>query len=149
MRVLGVETSCDETGIAVYQKGSGIVVERIYSQVDIHARYGGVVPELASRDHVRKLAPLLEEALADASLLASALIVWYENKDRGLLDTYSETCLKRVWRAERFSWWFTTATHRFDDDPFSHKIQMAELDYLTSSTAGLTTIAENYVGVLN
>ncbi|MCZ6894856.1 MAG: tRNA (adenosine(37)-N6)-threonylcarbamoyltransferase complex transferase subunit TsaD [Gammaproteobacteria bacterium] len=68
MRVLGVETSCDETGIAVYQKGSGIVVERIYSQVDIHARYGGVVPELASRDHVRKLAPLLEEALADASL---------------------------------------------------------------------------------
>ncbi len=91
----------------------------------------------------------LNLALADASLLASALSGWYENKDRRLLDTYSETCLKRVWRAERFSWWFTAATHRFDDDPFSHKIQMAELDYLTSSTAGLTTIAENYVGVLN
>lgn len=91
----------------------------------------------------------LNLALADASLLASALIIWYENKDRNLLNTYSETCLKRVWRAERFSWWFTIATHRFDDDPFSHKIQMAELDYLTNSTAGLTTIAENYVGVLD
>ena len=68
MRVLGVETSCDETGIAVYQQGCGILVERVFSQIDIHARYGGVVPELASRDHVRKLVLLLEDALADASL---------------------------------------------------------------------------------
>ena len=68
VRVLGVETSCDETGIAVYQQGCGILAERVFSQIDIHARYGGVVPELASRDHVRKLVPLLEDALADASL---------------------------------------------------------------------------------
>jgi N6-L-threonylcarbamoyladenine synthase len=68
VRVLGIETSCDETGVAVYEAGTGIVCERVFSQVDIHAGYGGVVPELASRDHVRKLAPLLEQALAGAGL---------------------------------------------------------------------------------
>ena len=68
MRILGIETSCDETGIAVYERGNGIVVERLYSQADVHAAYGGVVPELASRDHVQKLAPLLDEAMASASL---------------------------------------------------------------------------------
>ena len=68
MRVLGIETSCDETGVAVFEAGRGILAEGLYSQVEAHARYGGVVPELASRDHVRKLAPLLEQALGEAGL---------------------------------------------------------------------------------
>lgn len=63
MRVLGIETSCDETGVAVYDSEQGLLAHLVYSQVDIHAAYGGVVPELASRDHVRKLLPLIEEVL--------------------------------------------------------------------------------------
>ena len=68
MRVLGIETSCDETGAAVFEAGRGIVAERLSSQVDIHAAFGGVVPELASRDHIAKLAPLLNGMLAEANL---------------------------------------------------------------------------------
>ena len=61
--VLGIETSCDETGIGLVDSQSGVVGEALFSQVHIHQSYGGVVPELASRDHVRKLLPLLEKAL--------------------------------------------------------------------------------------
>ena len=64
MRVLGIETSCDETGVAVYDTASGLLAHRLHSQVDMHARYGGVVPERASRDHVRRLVPLIEEVAA-------------------------------------------------------------------------------------
>lgn len=66
MRVLGIETSCDETGIAVYDSERGLLADALYSQVAIHREYGGVVPELASRDHVRKSLPLLDQVLADA-----------------------------------------------------------------------------------
>ena len=66
MRVLGIETSCDETGIAIYDDQLGIMAHQLYSQVALHADYGGVVPELASRDHIRKTIPLIEAALADA-----------------------------------------------------------------------------------
>ena len=65
---------------------------------------------------------------------------------RRALDTYSETCLARVWRAVRFSWWFTGLTHRFDDDPFAAKLQIAELVDLADSRAAATALAENYVG---
>ena len=68
MRVLGIETSCDETGIAIYDSERGIVAEALHSQVDLHAAYGGVVPELASRDHVRRMVPLLRRTLEDAGL---------------------------------------------------------------------------------
>ena len=68
MRVLGLETSCDETGVAVYDTGNGLLAERLHSQVDLHARYGGVVPEIASRDHLRRLLPLVEEVLAEAGV---------------------------------------------------------------------------------
>ena len=67
MRVLGIETSCDETGVAVYDSEQGLLAHRLYSQVALHADYGGVVPELASRDHVRKLIPLIKEVLAAAN----------------------------------------------------------------------------------
>ncbi|HAT3792042.1 TPA: tRNA (adenosine(37)-N6)-threonylcarbamoyltransferase complex transferase subunit TsaD, partial [Serratia marcescens] len=68
MRVLGIETSCDETGIAVYDDQTGLLANQLYSQVKLHADYGGVVPELASRDHVRKTVPLIQAALKEANL---------------------------------------------------------------------------------
>jgi N6-L-threonylcarbamoyladenine synthase len=71
--VLGVETSCDETGVAVFATGRGLLAHALYSQVRMHADYGGVVPELASRDHVRKLLPLVRRTLADAGLGLSDL----------------------------------------------------------------------------
>ncbi len=67
MRVLGIETSCDETGIAIFDDQLGILSHQLYSQVKLHADYGGVVPELASRDHVRKTIPLIQAALAEAN----------------------------------------------------------------------------------
>ncbi|MCX2979212.1 tRNA (adenosine(37)-N6)-threonylcarbamoyltransferase complex transferase subunit TsaD [Candidatus Marimicrobium litorale] len=66
MLVLGLETSCDETGVALYDTGAGLLAHALFSQVDIHVEYGGVVPELASRDHVRKVLPLVQEVLQDA-----------------------------------------------------------------------------------
>jgi len=71
MRVLGIETSCDETGVAVYDQQAGLLANQLYSQVKLHADYGGVVPELASRDHVRKTVPLIQAALKEANLSAA------------------------------------------------------------------------------
>ena len=70
MNVLGIETSCDETGVAIYASEQGILAHQLYSQVELHADYGGVVPELASRDHVRKLVPLIRAALQESGLAA-------------------------------------------------------------------------------
>lgn len=67
MRVLGIETSCDETGVAIYDTDQGLLAHRLYSQVALHSEYGGVVPELASRDHVRRLLPLIEEVMSAAN----------------------------------------------------------------------------------
>ena len=63
MKVLGIETSCDETGIALYDSELGLLGDALYSQVDLHLEYGGVVPELASRDHVRRVIPLIKDVL--------------------------------------------------------------------------------------
>jgi len=68
MHVLGIETSCDETGVAIYHADKGLLAHRLYSQVKTHAEYGGVVPELASRDHIKKLVPLIRQVIADARL---------------------------------------------------------------------------------
>lgn len=73
MRVLGIETSCDETGVAIYDSELGLLAHDLYSQVDIHAVYGGVVPELASRDHVRKTLPLIEQVMKNANTVASQI----------------------------------------------------------------------------
>ncbi|PRH82350.1 tRNA (adenosine(37)-N6)-threonylcarbamoyltransferase complex transferase subunit TsaD [Arenimonas caeni] len=73
MRVLGIETSCDETGVAVYDTRRGLLAHALFSQVALHAEYGGVVPELASRDHVRKLLPLVRQVLAEAGLAPADL----------------------------------------------------------------------------
>ncbi|MEM8843697.1 MAG: tRNA (adenosine(37)-N6)-threonylcarbamoyltransferase complex transferase subunit TsaD, partial [Pseudomonadota bacterium] len=68
MKVLGIESSCDETGVAIIDEHRRILAEQLYSQIDLHAEYGGVVPELASRDHIRKLLPLTRKCLDDANL---------------------------------------------------------------------------------
>ncbi|MCU7905962.1 MAG: tRNA (adenosine(37)-N6)-threonylcarbamoyltransferase complex transferase subunit TsaD [Candidatus Thiodiazotropha sp. (ex Epidulcina cf. delphinae)] len=73
MRVLGIETSCDETGVAIFDAGEGLLAHALHSQVELHAAYGGVVPELASRDHVRKVLPLIRQLLADAGIQAASL----------------------------------------------------------------------------
>ncbi len=69
MRVLGIETSCDETGVAIYDSERGLLADALYSQIKLHREYGGVVPELASRDHVRKCLPLIDEVFAKAGIL--------------------------------------------------------------------------------
>ena len=71
MRILGIETSCDETGVAIYDARQGLIANQLYSQIALHADYGGVVPELASRDHIRKTAPLIQAALQEAQLTAA------------------------------------------------------------------------------
>ncbi|MEO8160521.1 MAG: tRNA (adenosine(37)-N6)-threonylcarbamoyltransferase complex transferase subunit TsaD [Arenimonas sp.] len=73
MRVLGIETSCDETGVAIYDSALGLRADALFSQIALHAEYGGVVPELASRDHVRKLLPLVRQVLAEAGLSVAEL----------------------------------------------------------------------------
>ena len=76
MRVLGLETSCDDTGAAVYDSAAGLLAHRRYSQIDIHNRYGGVVPELASRDHIRKLLPLIRAVLDDAGVRGADAVAY-------------------------------------------------------------------------
>lgn len=71
MKILGIETSCDETGIAIYDDNQGLIANQLYSQIKLHADYGGVVPELASRDHIRKTVPLIQAALKEANLKPS------------------------------------------------------------------------------
>jgi len=73
MYVLGIETSCDETGVAIYHSEKGLVSDFLYSQVTMHSEYGGVVPELASRDHIRRVIPLIKQCLTHASLTATAI----------------------------------------------------------------------------
>ena len=73
MKVLGIETSCDETGVAVYDSGRGLLADCLFSQVSIHASYGGVIPELASRDHIRKTLPLIKQVIKEAEIEAAEL----------------------------------------------------------------------------
>lgn len=68
MKILGIESSCDETGIAIYDTEQGLIADQLYSQIELHAQYGGVVPELASRDHVRKIVPLIQQTCEQADL---------------------------------------------------------------------------------
>jgi p-hydroxybenzoate 3-monooxygenase len=86
-------------------------------------------------------------AIADVCVLGRALTVALRDGDPGLLQTYSDTCLRRVWRAEHFSWFMTSMLHRTDGDPFSHRLQLSQLRYTTTSRAAATSLAENYVGL--
>ena len=90
----------------------------------------------------------LNLAASDVKYLSSALIKFYLDKSPEGIDTYSARALRRVWKAERFSWWLTSLMHRFpDSEGFGQKMQEAELDYLVNSAAASTTLAENYVGL--
>jgi p-hydroxybenzoate 3-monooxygenase len=90
----------------------------------------------------------LNLAATDVKYLSSAIIEFYQDKTEAGINSYSERCLKRIWKGERFSWWFTQLMHRFPDDgAIVAKFQEAELDYLIHSEAGSRTIAENYVGL--
>ncbi len=89
----------------------------------------------------------LNLAASDVHTLFHILRKRYKEGRLDLIAKYSEICLRRIWKAERFSWWMTSILHKFSDDPFNQRIQEAELAYYTSSDAGRTTIAENYVGL--
>ena len=90
----------------------------------------------------------LNLAASDIHYLSEALIAACDAGDESLLESYSERCLRRVWKAERFSWWMTSLLHHFPDDgPFGRRLQLAELDYIASSEAAATALAENYVGL--
>ena len=90
----------------------------------------------------------LNLAAADVRVLSEALGAWYEGGDESGLDAYSDTCLRRVWRVQHFSWWMTSMLHRFGgDDPFEPRLQRSQLHYVVSSRAAATTLAENYVGL--
>jgi len=90
----------------------------------------------------------LNLAIADVRVLARAFVDFYSAGSRAGLEGYSETCLRRVWKVQRFSWWMTSMLHRFEDEnAFDHRRQLAELDYVTSSHAASQSLAENYVGL--
>ena len=89
----------------------------------------------------------LNLAVNDVRVLSSAFVQYFKSKDEQALKGYSATALKRVWRAEHFSWWMTSMLHRFHDGtPFQHRLQLSELDYVVNSKAKALTLAENYVG---
>jgi p-hydroxybenzoate 3-monooxygenase len=90
----------------------------------------------------------LNLAVADVRILARALAEFYSTGRQDLLNAYSRTCLRRVWKVQRFSWWMTSMLHRFDDEnAFDQRRQLAELDYVISSRAASQSLAENYVGL--
>jgi p-hydroxybenzoate 3-monooxygenase len=90
----------------------------------------------------------LNLAMADVCVLSRALAAWYRSGRRDLLDTYSDQCLRRVWRAQRFSWWMTSMLHRSPEgNAFDYRRQIAELEYVTSSRPAMTSLAENYAGL--
>jgi len=90
----------------------------------------------------------LNLAASDVSYLGSAITEYYQERSSAGIDSYSQRCLRRIWRAERFSWWFTNLMHKFPETgEFGQKMQAAELDYLVNSVAASTTMAENYVGL--
>ncbi len=90
----------------------------------------------------------LNLAIADVRVLARALAEFFSSGDRVMLDGYSQTCLRRVWKVQRFSWWMTSILHRLDgENAFDARRQMAELDYVTGSRAAAQSLAENYVGL--
>jgi p-hydroxybenzoate 3-monooxygenase len=129
----------------IFQKGivamrSFVVEPMQYGRLFLAGDAAHIVPPTGAKG--------LNLAAADVRVLARALAARYREQRGDLLEQYSATALRRVWRAEHFSWWMTSMLHRFHDDtPFHHRLQLAELDYVTRSHAKATTLAENYVGL--
>jgi p-hydroxybenzoate 3-monooxygenase len=90
----------------------------------------------------------LNLAIRDVRLLAEAITAWARSGDESRLASYSANCLRRVWRAEHFSWWMTSMLHRPpDEDPFDWRLRLSQLRYVTTSEAAARSLAENYVGL--
>jgi p-hydroxybenzoate 3-monooxygenase len=129
----------------IFQKGivamrSFVVEPMQYGRLFLAGDAAHIVPPTGAKG--------LNLAVADVRVLARAFKAHYQDGRSDLLAQYSATALRRVWRAEHFSWWMTSMLHRFHDDtPFQHRLQLAELDYVTSSRAKATTLAENYAGL--
>ncbi len=129
----------------ILQKGvigmrSFVVEPMQYGQLFLAGDSAHIVPPTGAKG--------LNLAVADVRVLSAALTAFYRKGRTDLLERYSETCLRRIWKAQRFSWWMTSMLHRFPgSDPFQHQLQLAELDYVTSSPAAATALAENYVGL--
>ncbi len=129
----------------ILQKGvtgmrSFVVEPMRYGQLFLAGDSAHIVPPTGAKG--------LNLAVADVRVLARALKEFYTTGRIDLLDTYSEVCLRRVWKVQRFSWWMTSMLHRFpDENPFDQRRQLAELDYVTSSRAASQSLAENYVGL--
>jgi p-hydroxybenzoate 3-monooxygenase len=129
----------------IFQKGviamrSFVVEPMQYGRLFLAGDAAHIVPPTGAKG--------LNLAVADVRVLSRAFAGHYRDKRDDLLAQYSATALRRVWRAENFSWWMTSTLHRFHDDtPFHHRLQLAELDTVTSSRARATALAENYVGL--
>ncbi len=129
----------------IVQKGiagmrSFVVEPMQYGQLFLAGDAAHIVPPTGAKG--------LNLAVADVRVLARALAEFYHSGSRTLLDRYSEICLRRVWKVQRFSWWMTSMLHRFDsDNAFDQRRQLGELDYVTSSRAASQSLAENYVGL--
>jgi len=129
----------------ILQKGvtgmrSFVVEPMRYGQLFLAGDSGHIVPPTGAKG--------LNLAVADVRVLARAFKKFYSTGQSDLLDTYSEICLRRVWKVQRFSWWMTSMLHRFPgENAFDHRRQLAELDYVTSSRAASQSLAENYVGL--
>ncbi|MBV9180594.1 MAG: 4-hydroxybenzoate 3-monooxygenase [Acidobacteria bacterium] len=129
----------------VLQKGitgmrSFVVEPMQYGRVFLAGDSAHIVPPTGAKG--------LNLAVSDVQILARGLDEYYKKGARQLLDHYSQICLRRVWKVQRFSWWMTSMLHRFpDENPFDCRRQLAELDYVTSSEAAAKSLAENYVGL--
>jgi p-hydroxybenzoate 3-monooxygenase len=128
----------------IFQRGiiamrSSVVEPMRYGRLLLAGDAAHIVPPTGAKG--------LNLAVSDVRVLARALVDYFKTGSEEGLKSYSATALKRVWRAEHFSWWMTSMLHRFHDDtPFQHRLQLAELDYVVSSKAKALTLAENYVG---
>jgi p-hydroxybenzoate 3-monooxygenase len=129
----------------IFQKGvvamrSFVVEPMQYERLFLAGDAAHIVPPTGAKG--------LNLAVADVRLLAQALAAFYGSGRSDLLERYSEAALRRVWRAEHFSWWMTSMLHRFhDESPFHHRLQLSQLQYVTESRAAATMLAENYVGL--
>jgi p-hydroxybenzoate 3-monooxygenase len=129
----------------IFQKGviamrSFVIEPMCYGRLFLAGDAAHIVPPTGAKG--------LNLAAADVRVLSKALSSYYKSGDEQALKDYSATALRRVWRAEHFSWWMTSMLHRFHDEtPFHHRLQLAELDYVVTSRAKAQTLAENYVGL--
>ncbi|HEX4928822.1 MAG TPA: FAD-dependent monooxygenase, partial [Burkholderiales bacterium] len=129
----------------IFQKGiiamrSFVVEPMRYGRLFLAGDAAHIVPPTGAKG--------LNLAAADVHVLSKALASFYSSGTEEALKSYSETALRRIWRAEHFSWWMTSMLHRFhDESAFHHRLQLAELEYVVSSRAKAQTLAENYVGL--